>query len=147
MYMDTTFPPPDGRLAQVMRVLEAFDRDTLAAVIEHSIDRLDALDGDPDIEDDDPLDTGNAEDEGQSTTYANRGPGCPLADDDYDEVHIDFRPIADPAAAKHHLRRIRRTRCRKVIHRSTWPGVLPWATWELLDARSVGFGSASDLLS
>ncbi len=53
MYIDSTFPPPDYRLAQVMRVFEALDRDTLAAVIERGIDRLDLYDGDPDIEDDD----------------------------------------------------------------------------------------------
>lgn len=51
MYIDTTFPPPEHRLAQVMRVFEALDRDTLAAVIERGIDRLDTLDGDSDFED------------------------------------------------------------------------------------------------
>lgn len=45
---------PAGRLAQFMRLIADVDRETLAKVIERGIERLDQIDGDPDIEDDDP---------------------------------------------------------------------------------------------
>lgn len=53
MYIDTTFPPPDARLAQAMRVLQGLDRDSLAAIIDGGIAILDARAGDTDLEPED----------------------------------------------------------------------------------------------
>jgi hypothetical protein len=130
---------PAGRLAQFMRIIGDLDRDTLAAVIERGIDRLDTLDGDPDMEDDDPLDTGNAEDEelvGSAALYSHSGPGCIVADDDHCEVPDDCRPVADRAAAIKHKWRIRRTRCDRIVYRPRWDGRLPSAQWVLQAVQS-----------
>jgi hypothetical protein len=50
MYIDTTFPPPGHRLAQVMRVLADLEATDLAAIIEGGIAILDARAGDTDLE-------------------------------------------------------------------------------------------------
>jgi len=50
MFHDTTFPPPDGRLAGLMRELNALAPDDIGAAIDAMIANLDARDGDPDLE-------------------------------------------------------------------------------------------------
>ncbi len=50
MYMDTTFPPPGHRLAQVMRVLSDLEPKDLAAIIDGGIAILDQRAGDTDLE-------------------------------------------------------------------------------------------------
>ena len=53
MYIDTTFPPEvSGRLAQFMRMVDAFERNEIEAAVDGLIAVLDARDGDPDREDD-----------------------------------------------------------------------------------------------
>lgn len=52
MFHDTTFPPPDGRLAGLMRELHALGSDDIGAAIDAMIAALDQRDGDPDEEDD-----------------------------------------------------------------------------------------------
>lgn len=50
MYLDTTFPPPAGRLAGLMRELNALGSTDIGAAIDAMIERLDAAAGDPDLE-------------------------------------------------------------------------------------------------
>ena len=53
MYIDSTFPPPDGRLAQFARMLDSFARDEVETAVDWLIERLDREGGDPDLEDSD----------------------------------------------------------------------------------------------
>lgn len=75
--------------------------------VEHLIALLDAADGDPDLE----LNGDEADGNGLEDDFMRHG------DPGGEDVpsHLDMRPIADPAAYKHHLRRIRRTRCNQVV--------------------------------
>lgn len=76
------------------RFLARLDRPALEAVAQAAIDRLDDLDPDPELEDDDPV--GQCDEDGVNTGDGifylhgvdHRGPGCPIADSgmgDYDD--------------------------------------------------------------
>lgn len=53
MYYDrTVLPEIPGRLAQFMRLVDAFEREEIETAVELLIERMDAGDGDPDLEDD-----------------------------------------------------------------------------------------------
>lgn len=108
--------------------IRRLSRDALAGLCEQLIDRLDAMDPDPDLEaNGDELDGNNAEDD-FGDHGCNVGPyaaaGCPIADPDAavddgpcDEPTQDREPddfaerFADPEALEAHRRRIQQTRC------------------------------------
>lgn len=50
MYYQTTVPPSPALLGQFERVLRGLQRDQIELAVEILIDRLDAQDGDPDLE-------------------------------------------------------------------------------------------------
>ncbi|SOB88291.1 hypothetical protein SAMN06297144_3442 [Sphingomonas guangdongensis] len=93
MFHDTTFPPPDGRLAQFARIVAALDRQTAEGAVELLIARLDAEDGDTDLEE-----TG-AED--SFVEHLASGPGCPVSDPDcaIEDDPAGFDPEDDCCAA------------------------------------------------
>ena len=73
---------PQGRLAQFMRMVDAFERDEVESAVDRLIALLDERDGDPDLEDGGDADTNNAEDElltgGVEANVS--GAGCSLSD-------------------------------------------------------------------
>jgi len=75
-----TIPP----MPAVARILSRYDRGKLAAFVTVAIDLLDVMDGDPDLEEDDP--SGVADEDGINTLVGDgsflgqRGPGCPISD-------------------------------------------------------------------
>lgn len=74
-------PAPSGRLAQFVRMLDAFERDEIELAVDMLIERLDARDGDSDLEaDGDELDGSAGEDE--FMRHEHDGPGCPIGDSD-----------------------------------------------------------------
>lgn len=83
--------------ADLLRMLAATNRPALERMIAISIDILDALDPDPDIEEDDP--SGQADEDGINVAppinILNKrslsGAGCILSDDDFDEVYEPLR--------------------------------------------------------
>lgn len=88
----------------LLRALAATNRKALERMIAISIDILDALDPDPDLEDDDPA--GQC-DEDELTTEPPRnvlnrrildGAGCILSDDDMDEVYQPLLATPDGRA-------------------------------------------------
>lgn len=88
----------------LLRALAATNRPALEHFIAAAIDILDAIDGDPDIEEDDP--TGQADEDGVNTVIPinllNRrtiaGAGCLLSDDDGDETYRPLMATADGRA-------------------------------------------------
>lgn len=68
------------------RFLARLDRPALEAVAQAAIDRLDDIDGDADLEDDDP--SGQSDEDGVNTGLGRlwlhgrsyEGPGCPISD-------------------------------------------------------------------
>src|SRR3546814_12443258 len=91
--------------ADLLRALAATNRPALERMIAISIDILDALDPDPDIEEDDP--SGQADEDGINVappinTLNKRslsGPGCILRDDAFDEVYQPLRASRDGRAS------------------------------------------------
>lgn len=87
--------------ADLLRALAATNRPALERFIAISIDILDAIDGDADLEEDDP--TGQADEDGINAVFSihalNRrslaGAGCVLSDDDFDEVYQPLLATAD----------------------------------------------------
>lgn len=79
--------------ADLLRALAATNRRALEHFIAVAIDVLDALDGDPDLEEDDP--SGQADEDGINTVIpinalnvrSLAGAGCLISDDDMDEAH------------------------------------------------------------
>jgi len=74
--------------ANPLNIFATFDRATIASAVEVLVCVLDALDGDPDLEDDDP--SGQCDEDGINTAYGmvrytvgGSGPGCPISDDDH----------------------------------------------------------------
>lgn len=114
--------------------IRRLSRNDLADLCEQLIDRLDALDPDPDLElNGDELDGTGAEDDfcDQNAPIHLQGPGCPLADPDLaaddipcDEPTQDLEPedlaedFSDPEARSIQLKRIQQTRC--YAKRSRW---------------------------
>jgi hypothetical protein len=64
-------------LADALAIIPSLPRPLLSRLVARSIERLDEMDGDPDLED-----ATNAEDEGLTWAAIRRnyGPGCPIAD-------------------------------------------------------------------
>lgn len=65
--------------------LALLDRSAIEAQIEAMIALLDAMDGDPDLEEDDPCGQIDEDDFNTMTSgwyHGNRGPGCELSDPD-----------------------------------------------------------------
>ena len=75
-------------LALLSEALPRLSRNALEGLVESLIDRLDEIDGDADLEEDDP--SGQCDEDGPNTgqavfvmrgrSYA--GPGCPISDND-----------------------------------------------------------------
>lgn len=79
---------------------------------------------DNDLEDDGDAADGNGS-EDDWMLHLGGGAGCPVSDpggEDAFDSTFDTRPIADPSAYKHHLRRIRRTRCDRIVSRYLFRG-------------------------
>jgi hypothetical protein len=77
----------DSARANPLNIFQSFDRATLANAVEVLVCVLDALDGDPDVEEDDP--SGQRDEDGVNTggtpTFGWGGPqaaGCPISDPD-----------------------------------------------------------------
>lgn len=95
-------PDPD-----VLQRIAMTSRRTLERFIAAAIDALDAVDGDPDLEDDDP--SGQADEDGintitpgENSLYYHPGPGCELSDPGgYQEGSTPtFIPICTPIFGK-----------------------------------------------
>ncbi|MDT9598540.1 hypothetical protein [Sphingosinicella rhizophila] len=104
-----TSEPLDVALA----VIPSLPRALLTRLVTRAIDRLDEIDGDPDLE----L-TGEENEPDFSKPLEGYGPGCPISEPDLgiedmpqDEEHPDIRRIADPEAYRFHVRRLRDDRC------------------------------------
>lgn len=79
-------------LSLIVQAIPKLSRHELASVTERLIERLDELDGDPDLEEDDP--SGQCDEDGMNTLevqaqYSINGPsysapGCPISDPDDD---------------------------------------------------------------
>jgi len=90
--------------ADLLRALAATNRPALERMIAISIDILDALDPDPDIEEDDP--SGQADEDGINVAapinLLNKrslaGAGCMLSDDDFDDVYEPLRASSNGRA-------------------------------------------------
>jgi hypothetical protein len=90
--------------ADLLRALAATNRPALERMIAIGIDILDALDPDPDIEEDDPH--GQVDEDGINSgpplNLLNRrnlsGAGCIISDDDFDEVHEPLRASSNGRA-------------------------------------------------
>lgn len=72
------------RIAPMLRVLPSMPRPMLARLTARLIERLDELDGDPDLEDDDPS-GGSADDVGEVEDYEGGHPNAPLQ---HSRMHI-----------------------------------------------------------
>ncbi len=73
--------PSRTPVAPLLRLLSRFDRHKVEAFIELSIAMLDLIDGDPDLEEDDPA--GQCDEDGVNTAYErarDTGAGCPWSD-------------------------------------------------------------------
>lgn len=74
----------------IARVLGGFNREQLSSFIEVGIELLDAMDGDPDLEEDDP--PGQCDEDGINTGCGQMGfehltgPGCVISDNDRGEA-------------------------------------------------------------
>lgn len=91
-------------------------REGIALAVEALIAKLDTMDGDTDLEPSgDERDGSGAEDEAQLFRQFSTpvGPGCPIADEDWEE-----HPAAR-ALVRHHRNRIRATRC-DIVGGSRW---------------------------
>ncbi len=88
----------------LLRALAATNRKALERMITISIDILDALDPDPDLEEDDPH--GQVDEDGINSgpplNLLNRrnlsGAGCIISDDDFDEVYEPLRASSNGRA-------------------------------------------------
>lgn len=90
----TALPP----LALLTQALPRLTRHELESVVELLIDRLDTVDGDPDVEaNGDELDGNGSEDDGclHSLPIHLHGPGCPISDPDLacDDSPIDLKEV------------------------------------------------------
>lgn len=76
-----TLSPSFAPAAPLLRLLSRFDREKVEAFAEISIAMLDLIDGDPDLEDDDP--SGQCDEDEVNTAYGlaeDIGAGCPIGD-------------------------------------------------------------------
>lgn len=74
-------------LSLIAQAVPKLSRHDLEALTERLIERLDEIDGDPELEEDDP--TGQCDEDGVNTAYSfvpytvgGHGPGCPISDPD-----------------------------------------------------------------
>lgn len=153
---------PNGRLAQFMRLVNAFERDEIEIGVDLLIEQLDRRDGDPDLEPEVIEENGDEQDgalsEDDEMDHGWAGPGCPLADPgesthpeqstqgrhtfgDDDDAEDDC-----PAARTPHRDRIRRTRCRVDKHWNRYSGE-PEHTYTLRAVGTVGFGVAANMVA
>lgn len=117
-------PLPNPALLE--SAIRRLSRASLEDLCEQLIDRLDAMDPDPDIEaNGDELDANGAEDDFMPHSASWKGePGCPVSDpdcsvDDEGEAIDEREPedfadepeTSDPTARVEHRRRIQQTRC------------------------------------
>ncbi len=90
--------------ADLLRALAATNRPALEHFIAVAIDALDFIDGDPDLEEDDP--SGQVDEDGINTVIpihlfnvrALNGAGCTLSDDDGDDGYQSLLATADGRA-------------------------------------------------
>ena len=113
--------PPMLPLDVLLSALPSLPRPLLARLTARLIDRLDEIDGDPDLEqtndEGDPYFPQGDEYRQFQTLYGS-GAGCPISCPDFGvedvgEEHddTDTRAIADPQAYREHRNRLRRERC------------------------------------
>jgi len=85
----------------VLEIIQSLPRPLLARLAARIVERLDELDGDPDLEDDDPA--GQADEDGINTGVpvviehgmSLEGPGCPWSDPGEMDCRELLRPIYD----------------------------------------------------
>lgn len=93
-FNSTSYTDPDGRQSLKEALMARFSAHEIGDAIEVLIDVLDALNGDPDLEEDDP--TGQDDEDGINTGpatmwrggFTEAGPGCTMSDDDRDDGGI-----------------------------------------------------------
>nr|WP_047170082.1 hypothetical protein [Sphingomonas sp. Y57] len=111
---------PDGAtpLAAVDAIMAMYGRDNIEIAIEALIERLDAFDGDPDVEENgDELDGSSQAEDEFVILGGDRGAGCPISDpggDPLDHGEWDGLPDTEDDGWQErrvHRDRIRRTRC------------------------------------
>lgn len=98
-------PASQPNMPAVARILSRYDRESLEAFLEVALELLDTMDGNPDLEDDDPAeeddDSGDHASEDEPAGYraqsrSDFGPGCPISDPGggnvEDDAQIDSLP-------------------------------------------------------
>jgi hypothetical protein len=120
------------------------DHEPVRLGIDGHIVHEDDEDDDPREENGDERDGTNGEDElltAGALYYAERGPGCPIADPGGSDLGVDpgvdLRPIADPEAYREQVARIRRDRCDRVVRTSPWDRQ-QYAEYRLKDEPRIG---------
>ncbi|WP_299309849.1 hypothetical protein [uncultured Croceicoccus sp.] len=84
---------PEPATAQSRFLIQGYvDREEIAAAVEALVEMLDTIDGDPDLEDDDPAGQYD-EDYYTGPTKRGYGPGCPISEPDHG---IDDLPQGTP---------------------------------------------------
>ncbi len=93
--------PEQAPLDVVLSAIPSLPRALLARLVERAIECLDEMDGDPDLEDDDPA--GQADEDGINTGIpivveqglSLHGPGCPWSDPREEDCRDLLRPTYD----------------------------------------------------
>lgn len=91
--------------ADLLRRIAETDRKLLEQFVAAAIDALDVVDGDPDLEEDDPC--GQIDEDGVNTVlpdeayrWVDRGPGCVYSDPESGEQPLAFKPQCSPLFPK-----------------------------------------------
>jgi hypothetical protein len=109
MGIRTHIPLGATPLAAVDAIMAMYARDEIEIAIEELIAKLDAADGDPDIEDDDPR--GDNLDRGEGPAWVEREErNCTNSYGDHEDDEESAREILHPQRD-----RIRRQRCRPIV--------------------------------
>lgn len=87
-------------LDMLLGAIPSLPRHVLTRLVDQAIERMDELDGDPDLEPNgDEIDGTNAEDESlYFAHYMPSGPGCPVSDEGGGNVEDGLEGLEDPHA-------------------------------------------------
>jgi hypothetical protein len=122
------FHPPQS-LDTLLAAIPSLPRPLLDRLVAHMIDHIDEVDGDADLEDDDP-DTSVEDDPQGIDPEEDLGIEDQLEGPEESDAYHDLRPIADPEAYREHRARLRKDRC-----------------WPLSRVRRASFGYQERMLS
>lgn len=78
----------------ILDAIPSLPRPLLSRMVQKMIDRLDQMDGDPDLE---PGDDDHSGGEDDFCRAVQDGPGCPIADSDMDDVGEDDQADCEPS--------------------------------------------------